>query len=474
MKKNGFTLIELLAVIVILAIIAIIAVPIILNVIEESQIGAFKDSVHGVIKAAEFYYAENEMKDNPTYKDTFEFPTDNLILNYKGKQMQSGKLIITDSQVIIENLTDGVYVANGNSNEFTVTKLNESLPPEEMPKLEISDKNDLVGILYSTWFNPVINDYGQNQYNITEILAGAASWGPENAFHYWAKPALGYYRSDDKNVIRTHMTQLAEAGVDFIIVDNTNTGLSWWGTSYWDQMVGESMTALLDTIVEMREEGLKTPYVVTWNNTNGDTAGEWMVTKIIYNLYIDNPKYENVWVYWDNKPFVLTTEDMSSLPISPSTIELTWRKMWGLQPSLATYEWSYLQTDNIKGGKRPDGTYEQMSVSVAMQQAYMSNTNTIYPNAIGRNYGITWYNQWAKAFTNRPKVVTVTWWNEWIAQRIYANSRYNFTDNYNAAYSRDIEPMTGGHGDQYYRWLTEYIRAYKAHETVPRLVEEGH
>ena len=31
----------------------------------------------------------------------------------------------------------------------------------------------------------------------------------------------------DENVVRTHMTQLANAGVDFIVIDNTNVLTSW-------------------------------------------------------------------------------------------------------------------------------------------------------------------------------------------------------------------------------------------------------
>ena len=37
---------------------------------------------------------------------------------------------------------------------------------------------------------------------------------------------------------------------------------------------------------------------------------------------------------------------------------------------------------------------------------------------------------------------------------------------------RDIELMKGGHGNQYYRWMCEYIKRYKAGEDCPRLVEE--
>ncbi len=34
--------------------------------------------------------------------------------------------------------------------------------------------------------------------------------------------------------------------------------------------------------------------------------------------------------------------------------------------------------------------------------------------------------------------------------------------------------MEGGHGDQYYKWMIEYIAAYKAHEECPVLVEKGY
>ena len=59
MKKKGFTLIELLAVIVILAVIALISVPILLNVISTSKLGAIKNSANGILSAADVYLASN-------------------------------------------------------------------------------------------------------------------------------------------------------------------------------------------------------------------------------------------------------------------------------------------------------------------------------------------------------------------------------------------------------------------------------
>ena len=69
--------------------------------------------------------------------------------------------------------------------------------------------------------------------------------------------------------------------------------------------------------------------------------------------------------------------------------------------------------------------------------------------------------------------MTLTWWNEWTAQRLeVAPGEYHFTDNYNEDYSRDIEPMEGGHGDQYYKWMIQYISAYKGGLDCPVLIEE--
>ena len=51
---------------------------------------------------------------------------------------------------------------------------------------------------------------------------------------------------------------------------------------------------------------------------------------------------------------------------------------------------------------------------------------------------------------------------------------YVFVDNYNQEYSRDLEPMEGGHGDQYYQWMIKYISAYKAGNRCPVLVEDDY
>ena len=333
--------------------------------------------------------------------------------------------------------------------------------------LDITDKTDLVSICYSVWFDAILGTSGgtvDNWHNITEILAGNQQWGGSPSFHYWAKPALGYYASSNKAVIRTHMTQLYTAGVDFIIIDLTNAGDGYLGSSAWTSYIQTPMDAICDTIMEMRAEGLGTPYVVFWV---GD--GEGPLYKELYDKYHAVEKWKDCFVYWDGKPFMLTTHTMPDA--FPYSDLFTVRSMWGLGVKYDEGQWSFLSVSNYnRVTNGPDGKPEQVSVAVASQETYMSAST-----AHGRDGGLFWYAQWLTAFEYHPKIVTLTWWNEWTAQRLnIGGGQYAFTDNYNQNYSRDIEPMEGGHGDQYYQWMKQYISAYKGGLDCPVLIEESY
>ncbi len=331
--------------------------------------------------------------------------------------------------------------------------------------LDITNKTDLVSICYSVWFDAILGGGTEpvtDWNNITEVLAGEREWGGVTAFHYWAKPAVGYYRSSDKVVIRKHMNQLYTAGVDFIVIDLTNAGDGYLGSSAWTNYIQKPMDAICDTIMEMRAEGEGTPYVVFWV---GD--GEGPLYRELYDKYHAVEKWQDCFVYWDGKPFMLTTHKQpADFPLADL---LTVRSMWGLRGKggYADGQWSFLNIDNTDHlAVDKNGKPEQVSVAVASQETYMS-----MPSAHGREGGFFWFRQWYYAFDVHPKIVTLTWWNEWTAQRFDVDGGIHFTDNYNQNFSRDIEPMTDGHGDQYYRWMIEYISAYKGGKDCPILVE---
>ena len=120
MKKKGFTLIELLAVIVILAIILVIAVPQILNVIEKSEMQAYKESVELMVYTAKMQYqmgeVNNTSKEIPeegiTYmygernNETVQTNKDEVgLLNFKGDKPSSGTITLTkERKVRVEKL----------------------------------------------------------------------------------------------------------------------------------------------------------------------------------------------------------------------------------------------------------------------------------------------------------------------------------------------------------------------------------
>src|SRR5574344_1635233 len=178
-------------------------------------------------------------------------------------------------------------------------------------------------------------------------------------------------------------------------------------------MVTKSCTALLDTIVQMRSEGLETPYVVFWNRSETDVG--WATAQRVYTEFMANEKYADCWVYWNGKPLMALTSLIGhSTSGFAAADKLTLRQITVaiLSRTLKQNEWTFLH-DSSAPCKDSSGEYEQISVYVARQTTYMSVTST----AIGRNGGKTFYNQWLRAFRYRPKIVSVTWWNEWAAQR---------------------------------------------------------
>ena len=120
MKKNkGFTLIELLAIIVILAIIAVITVPIILNIIENSRIGAATDSAYGYKDAVNKWYV-SKLQEDSNYKlngnytvtdgklNNIEIPLSGSIptngtLTYSNNVLTGGCLTIGDYKVTFDS-----------------------------------------------------------------------------------------------------------------------------------------------------------------------------------------------------------------------------------------------------------------------------------------------------------------------------------------------------------------------------------
>lgn len=152
--------------------------------------------------------------------------------------------------------------------------------------------------------------------------------------------------------------------------------------------------------------------------------------------------------------------------------------------------WAWLQIAPQTPQRDSSGAVEQVTVGVAQNwnakthlapmsfpgafgRSYHNGRTDTRPNAV--DYGLNFAEQWNNALKIDPPFVFVTGWNEWTAGFYQSWAGYNapppiFVDEFDEEYSRDIEPMTGGHGDDYYYQLADYARRYKGVRPLPKVV----
>ena len=316
-------------------------------------------------------------------------------------------------------------------------------------------------------------------YNISEILkrpAGERAWGPRHAFHHWGEPLFGYYVAKDEWVIRKHAQMLADAGVDVIVFDVTN------GFSYRAIYMN-----VLRIYAEIRAAGGRTPAVSFLTNSAHGTV----VRQLYADLYAKG-LYKELWFMWKGRPLLMA---------SPENLTDEIRQFFSLRRSWAWTQgqkwfgdgqdrWPWLDHTPQQAGwhESPDKP-EQVVVCTAEHpdkdrgKSFHDGAN---PLPHRTEQGLYFAEQWRRALEVDPEFVFVTQWNEWIAMRFtqkdirwknYAGEKLSdpegvFVDLYNMEYNRDIEPMKGGYGDNYYYQMWQNIRRFKGVRPLPQASDE--
>jgi hypothetical protein len=147
--------------------------------------------------------------------------------------------------------------------------------------------------------------------------------------------------------------------------------------------------------------------------------------------------------------------------------------------------WSWLEVHPQHVFRNSRGEKEQMSVGVAQNAGIHQISSMSEPGARGRSFhdgatdprpgavlhGFNAAEQWDRALREDPRFIFITGWNEWIASRFtkFADSKLPvvLVDECDQEHSRDIEPMHGGHGDNYFYQMIGNIRRYKGARPVP-------
>ncbi len=326
-------------------------------------------------------------------------------------------------------------------------------------------QNRTVGIFYFLW----LGQHGtKGPFDITELLKAdprQPAWGPPGAFHHWGQSELGYYLSDSEYAIRKHASMLADAGVDTLIFDVTNA------FTYRDVYL-----KLCEIYHRLRAEGRQTPQICFLTHSSARKT----IETLYHDLYAKK-LYPELWFYWKGKPLILGGSP-GDLPDEIAAF-FSHRDCWAWTYGKDTWQWLDHPERRYGWHESPDKP-EEMAVSVAQHPTTnigrsCHNGTQPEPNDLGltgsEHLGLYFDEQWQRALKVDPEFVFVTGWNEWVAQRFLCAEGSGqkllgrtlepgesfFVDAYNQEYSRDIEPMKGGFGDNYYLQLVANVRRYK-------------
>lgn len=346
---------------------------------------------------------------------------------------------------------------------------------------EVGDvkKDKYVGIFYWTWH------YAQAGYkpnNTTEFLKlypqaaydfNNAVW-PKNIMNFWSEPLFGYYVNTDKWVLYRHAEMLADAGVDMIMFDCTNGDFVW----------KPAYMKLCEVFTEARKNGIRTPQIAFMMGFAATEASKSAINQVYNDLYKPG-LYKDLWFKWKGKPLIMAY---------PDNIDTEIKDFFSFRPGQPVYDkgperkdhWGWLEIyPQHSFVKNETGGYEQITVSTSQNWTKMRGLSAMNtPGAFGRSYtnkagqdsradahqyGLNFQEQWDYALKQDVELVFVTGWNEWIAGRFkkWQGQQNAFPDQFDVEHSRDIEPMKGGHQDNYYYQLISNIRRFKGMSSPP-------
>ncbi|MCF3110036.1 hypothetical protein LL912_14740 [Niabella sp. CC-SYL272] len=348
-------------------------------------------------------------------------------------------------------------------------------------------KDKFVGLFYWTWHTRQGKD--NPPFNVTEYLTRDPKaidnydhpiWPKRNSPWFWGEPLLGYYLDTDAWVLRKHAEMLADAGVDVIIFDCTNGNITW----------KESYMKLCEVFTRARKDGVPTPQIAFMLPFWPSDGGKEILRELYNDLYRPG-LYKDLWFMWKGKPLIMGlpefADDIAGKENDPAQ-RAAMKRFFTFRPGQPVYNkgperpdhWGWLEIFPQHGFvKNQQGGFEQVTVGVAQnwsQERGLTAMNA--PGAFGRsythakgqittpgavNYGYNFQEQWERALELDPELIFITGWNEWIAGRykVWQQQTNAFPDECDQEGSRDVEPMKGGHGDNYYYQMVSNIRRFK-------------
>ncbi|MBE6694780.1 MAG: hypothetical protein E7589_08450, partial [Ruminococcaceae bacterium] len=374
------------------------------------------------------------------------------------------------------------------------------------------DPEKVIAMFYWNWHGTDM--FGATAYKFTTIQSvmdkypeakndpNHPGWPKLGQNMYWNEPIYGFYSAEDPWVLRRHAEMLANASVDTIFFDNSNT----------ISTIRDGYTVLYEAWTDAQEKGVNTPkisYHLPMSHSIAQKLRSFYNAEQLEIIYMDiyqRGRYQNLWFWFDGKPMVI---GYANLFDTSDALMAEMQSFFTFRGGVTSYKDMELRPDaNDRVGcwgwlsKYPQTTYhadsrdakndvvEQMSVGIAQNWNYKTNSLTAMNGeyVMGRSYthdyedrydkegaeaskwGYNFAEQWEYALEVDPKVVYVTGWNEWTFARKGTTNMgvaNNLFDTFSDEFSRDIEPTKGALKDYYYYQLINYTRKFKGAEAMP-------
>ena len=361
-----------------------------------------------------------------------------------------------------------------------------------------SSEKKYLGIFYFAWLGNQGASGGT--YDVTKLQRENpdALYDPTNTtdspawkFHFNSEPLYGYYSMNDPWVINRHVELFTMAGLDYILFDYTNS-----------VMYDSVAETVIKTLLKYKAQGWNVPKVGFYTNTGSAT-----VVNALYNRFYSSGTYDDIWFRFDGDPRpvivgVSTANGGASDQTDPSQFLSTDSPLYQY---FNFYESQWPSSANVNDEKGlpwiqwsapVPNKNGNISVSVAQHSAssvffsdQLPNSSRGYDGSGGKTadwkQGSNFQWQWDNAFgydsIGMVKNIFVTGWNEWTAIKYpsgkyhtdankwagipYGQSGYTgkevwFVDDYNAEYSREVEPGKE-YGDGFYIQLVANGRKFK-------------
>lgn len=348
-----------------------------------------------------------------------------------------------------------------------------------------------VGIFYFMWHDikdgPIFDHYQAYQDGGMEAVWKMSQEGRLGYAHFWGQPYFGYYQADDEWIISKHCRMLAASGIDFIFFDTSNG-------HYYPQIYPK----VFETFLKIKSQGIKVPKIFFFNGDIPELNKRNILGE--YEDVYSKGLYKELWYMVDGKPLMLGNPELieDKELLSFFTIRKSWAfSAWEWYKEREGKNcWPWIDHTPQKPGLSPDGKIEQCIVSCGfhsngsdgrsfhngkqptegLRDFGFSMTDTLSP------HGLAFEEQFNRAKEIDAPRMMITGWNEWWAGRwdgpaaqgqticktykVDINSpdkrvHNHYVDNFSPEFSRDIEPMKGGFGDNYYCQMVQYNWEYK-------------